>query len=69
MYYSTPPCGGQITPCTKAKLRAKMELDLVAVAAGGRNEGAGRTGGSGKRLKIVQKSVKKCEKVRFFAYF
>jgi len=27
MYYSTPPCGGQITPCTNPKLRAKMELD------------------------------------------
>ena len=39
MYYRTPPCGRQITPCTKAKLRAKGELDLVAVAAVGRNEG------------------------------
>jgi len=23
MYNSTPPCGGQITPCTNTKLRAK----------------------------------------------
>jgi len=27
MYNSTPPCGGQITPCTNPKLRAKMEFD------------------------------------------
>jgi len=40
MYYSTPPCGSRQTPtygmnCTNPKLRAKMELDLVAVAAEG----------------------------------
>jgi len=27
MYNSTPPGGGQITPCTNPKLRAKMEFD------------------------------------------
>jgi len=35
MYNSTPPGGGQITPCTDPKLLAKMELYLVAVGGGG----------------------------------
>jgi len=72
MYYSTPACGGQITPCTDPKLRAKGELDLVAVAAVGRNEGAARTAGSGKRVrkcKKMAKNVKKRQKVRFLRTF
>jgi len=40
MYYSTPPCGGQITPCTNPKLLAKGELDWGAV--GGEAEEASK---------------------------
>jgi len=29
MYYSTPPCGGQITPCTDPKLRAKRDFNMA----------------------------------------
>ncbi len=63
MYNSTPPGGSRQTPCTNPKLRAKMELDLVAVAAGGRNEGAARTVGSGKSVKKRQKVSKNVEKM------
>jgi len=45
MYNSTPPGGSRQTPCTNPKLLAKGELDLVAVAAGGRNEAEGRSVG------------------------